>query len=157
MSQYDNNLLEEFNEDGYDNDKNFYYLTDNEANEHYENNNVNELNEDIYQEDNNQENNNQEDNNKEDNIEHMKQYKQHVLSPIQPQDVQKKVKIIKKESKKEIKSSFNWLYIFLIILIIALVVYFLIEKKYIKLPSFGSSTSSVTSSSSLGSTFMSLH
>ena len=154
MANY-NNLSEEFNEDGYDNENNFYYLTENETNQ--PNHILNELNENIYQEDNiSQEN----------NIEHMQQSNlsrvnnvtkptQHVTKPTQ--HVEKKQKIVKKESKP---SSINWLYVFLIILVIALIVYYLIEKKYIKLPNFDSSSSSLSntiSPSSLGSTFMSLH
>jgi len=61
------------------------------------------------------------------------------------------------------KCSIHLILVLVVILVIALVGYYLIDKKIIKLPSFGSSgsTSSPSSSSSLkstlGSTFMSLH
>jgi hypothetical protein len=155
MSYYENNFFEEnmenFNnlEEGYDNADNFYYLTENEQSVAGLG-----LNDNIYEEDN--------------YVEHMENQRQvqvaaeqsgltgpNVQVPIIP--VSKVVK-----SKKSKKSAMNWLYVLVIILVISLIAYYLIDSKIIKLPSFGSSTSTSSPTSStfratLGSTFMSLH
>lgn len=155
MSYYENNFIEQNNapynnlEEGYDNGDNFYYLTDAEQQ-------VGGLDENIY--------------NEENYVEHMQ--------PVREEQVQQQVKPVapvatvatatltalkdKKVKKEKAKAKLNWLYILVVILVIALIGYFLIDKKIIKLPSFGSSASTSSPSSSsfkstLGSTFMSLH
>ncbi len=156
MSYYENNFIEQNNveynnlEEGYDNGDNFYYLTENEQA-------VTGLDDNIYEEDN--------------YVEHMQPQRQEQViqqvAPLAPVAVVAplvKDKKVKKEKAKA-KAKLDWLYVLVIILIIALVAYYLIDKKIITLPSFGSSgsTSSPSASSSssfkstLGSTFMSLH
>jgi hypothetical protein len=158
MSEYF--IQDNLNQDDYDND--FYYLKENK-----DEINKDELNENIYQED----------------FEHGNQ---HMYSPSSPHQSSHNtthatyptnhafhnathttttttapVNPPKSSNKKSNYFQKNWLYIFLLILIIALVVYYLIDKKYIKLPSFESkstlSPSPSSSPSTLGSTFMSLH
>ncbi len=151
MSYYENNFIEQNNatynnlEEGYDNGDNFYYLTDAEQQ-------VAGLDENIY--------------NEEPYVEHMQPVRQEqVYQQIQPV-APVATTVIKAKAKKEKKAKLNWLYVLVVILVIALVGYYLIDKKIIKLPSFGSSKSSSGFASSpssssfkstLGSTFMSLH
>jgi hypothetical protein len=144
MSYYENNFIEENNathnnlEEGYDNGDNFYYLTDNEQL-------VSGLDENMYNEDN--------------YIEHMEPLRQDQVSQqVQPVQVQVQNKKVKKEN---VETKLNWLYVLIAILVVALVGYYLIDRKIITMPSFGSSSSTSSPSSSfkttLGSTFMSLH
>lgn len=59
-------------------------------------------------------------------------------------------------SKKN-KSNNTWLYIILVILLIALIIYYVIDNKLIKIPKNTFNPSASASSSTLGSTFMSLN
>jgi hypothetical protein len=158
MSYYENSFIEQNNteynnlEEGYENGDNFYYLTENEHQ-------INGLDENIYNEDN--------------YVEHMEPIRQEQVPQQVPQQVRSFAPVsvtapqvkAKKVKKEKTKAKLNWLYVLVVILIIALVGYYLIDNKIIKLPSFGSSSStsspSASSSSSfkstLGSTFMSLH
>ena len=65
------------------------------------------------------------------------------------------------KSKKTKKEGLYWLYVLIVILVISLIAYYLIDNKIITMPSFSSSGStaspSLTTTSTLGSTFMSLH
>ena len=172
MSYYENNFVEKnmenYNnlEEGYNDGDSFYYLTENEQI-------VDVLDDNIYQEDN--------------YLEHMEnqrqsQIKQAEVNPVNPvvnpvNPVVNQVNpvvnqvipfapapnVVKSKKHKKSKSGekLNWLYILLVIVIISLITYFLIDQKIIKIPSFGSSASTSSPSSSsfkstLGSTFMSL-
>jgi len=115
MSSYDNNqIIENFNQ-GYENDENFYFLTEN--NNDYENNNESQ------------------------------QYFEHFVDTNVPvvvaaPTVENKTKPIKKHRSR------RWLHIFIFVIILALVMYYLIDNKYMEMPSFLSSsrmTSSATS------------
>jgi hypothetical protein len=152
MSYYENQYFEpnietfKNEDDGYDNEDNFYYLTENE--ESKKSNYVDEL-DNFYQEDNIY----QEDN----SLEHMNQ----VPSPL-PSNPTLVVKHKKSKKTKKTKKSINWVYTFLAIFIIALIFYYLIDQKIFTLPEFSTSSPSPSasvsvSSSSLGSTFMSLY
>ena len=137
MSEYF--IQDNLNQDDYDND--FYYLTENKDEVNEVNND--ELNDNIYQED-------------------FQHGNQHIYSPSSPTKPTQPTVPVKPITTPTPSSSSNylqkkWLYIFLLILVIALVAYFLIDKKYIKLPSFESKSTFSPSSSTLGSTFMSLH
>jgi len=158
MSYYENKYFEpnmenfKTDNDGYDNEDNFYYLTENE--ESKKNNYVDELDhlykeDNVYKEDNIYQQNN--------SIEHM-----NAVANSESNKSEMIVKDTKSKSKKakKAKVSINWVYTFLAIIIIALIFYYLIDQKIFKLPEFSTSSPSASvsvSSSSLGSTFMSLY
>ncbi len=152
MSEYF--IQDNLNEDDYDND--FYYLTENKD----------ELNENIYQEDFQSGNQHMySSNSPTQQTAHATYPTNHTIHTTHPTltthtaSSTAPVNPSKSSNKNSNYFQKNWLYIFLLILVIALVLYYLIDKKYIKLPSFESkSTLSPSSSpSTLGSTFMSLH
>jgi hypothetical protein len=157
MSYYENNYFEPNMEnfkndnDGYDNEDNFYYLTENE--ESKKNNYIDEL-DNFYKEDTiNQDTINQDTINQEDkSIEHMKDVNKNESKSIKDKKT--------KKSKKVKAVSINWIYTILAIFIIALIFYYLIDQKMFTLPDLTTSSPSQSvsvSSSSLGSTFMSLY
>ena len=141
-------IQENLNQEGYDNDKDFYYLTENkdEINEsNLQSSPREEFNDNIYQED----------------FDHSRlhTYSPTVTSPPIKISVAPPVTPLAAPKSKYNKVN-KWLYIFLLILVVALVFYYLIDNKYIKLPSFeskGALSASPSSTSTLGSTFMSLH
>lgn len=153
MSYYEDNFVEQnmenYNnlEEGYNNGDNFYYLTENEQA-------VGGLDDNIYQEEDNY-------------VEHMSEQRQaqtqQAVVPLPVPMVAAKTQVkVKKVKKDKAQAGLNWLYILLVIVVISLIAYYLIDKKIIKMPSFGSSGSTASPSSSsfgttLGSTFMSLH
>lgn len=143
MSYNENNFINENEnnfEEGFNNDDNYYYLTENEQSL---------LNDNIYDEDN--------------YVEHMDPSGRFAMQePHMQQNLQPHMPVNQPLSQpKQKKSKINWLYVFLIIILIAIVIYYLIDRKYITVPSFRPSSTYSPSSSSfkntLGSTFMSLH
>ena len=137
-------IQENLNQEGYDNDKDFYYLTDNKDESNLLSS-PQEFNDNIYQED----------------FDHSNL---HTYSPTITSHPIKKTIAPPVAPPVTTKSKYNkpkkWLYIFLLILVVALGFYYLIDNKYIKLPSFESKgvlSASPSSTSTLGSTFMSLH
>lgn len=150
MSEYF--IQENLNKEDYDND--FYYLTENK-----DEINKDELNENIYQED-FQHGNQHMYSSPTQHSTHSTYPTNHAIHTTTPVTPSKTSSVT--PSKTSHSSNYfqkNWLYIFLLILVIALVFYYLIDKKYIKLPSFESKSTllSPSPSSTLGSTFMSLH
>jgi hypothetical protein len=150
-------IQENLNQEDYDND--FYYLTENK-----DEINKDELNENIYQEDFQHGNQHMYSSNSPTQYSthstHSTYPTNHAIHSTTPVTPSKTSSV--SPSKTSHSSNYfqkNWLYIFLLILVIALVFYYLIDKKYIKLPSFESKSTllSPSPSSTLGSTFMSLH
>ena len=137
-------IQENLNQEGYDNDKDFYYLTENNDESNLLSS-PREFNDNIYQEDFDHSN--------------LHTYSPTVSSPPIKKPVAPPV-VPPVTPKSKYNKVNKWLYIFLLILVVALVFYYLIDNKYIKLPSFeskGALSASPSSTSTLGSTFMSLH
>jgi hypothetical protein len=113
MSHYDNNL-----EEGFNNDNNFYYLSENNQSVNQESH-LTEFNDSIYAETN--------------FFEHLdNQPEVTVNAPTQTQTQTQPSSSVKSSKKMQ---SYRWLYIFFIFVLIALVGYLLVDQKIITLPS----------------------